>query len=43
MLRNLGIYFLKSCICFSGKMYICNVLFRIDFRLSEIADEKGIG
>lgn len=28
---------------FSGKMYICNVLFRIDFRLSEIADEKGIG
>ena len=24
-------------------MYICNVLFRIDFRFGEIADEKGIG
>ena len=24
-------------------MYICNVLFRIDFRFGEITDEKGIG
>lgn len=37
------IYFLKSSICFQGKMYICNVLFRIDFRFGEITDEKGIG
>lgn len=35
--------FSKKLYLFSGKMYICNVLFRIDFRLSEIADEKGIG
>ena len=36
--NSVGIYF-----CFQGKMYICNVLFRIDFRFGEITDEKGIG
>lgn len=45
---TLGLFY---CIdIFSKKLYLFfrknvyfNVLFRIDFRLSEIADEKGIG
>ena len=36
--NSIEIYF-----CFQEKMYICNVLFRIDFRFGEITDEKGIG
>lgn len=36
--NSVGIYF-----CFQGKMYICNVLFRIDFRFGEITDEKESG
>lgn len=41
MLRNLG--FVEIYSCFSRKPYICNVLFRLDFRLAKSRMKRESG